>query len=631
MSVFKTLLLVSCSIALSIFLISMHALHTSGERHFDWMEGIWRWFNSPSEPPIRQPGQPIRWSDLFGRQTAANTSSATSRPASQLRGTQEPPPIQRIVLRPQSPQHPAAPSPSPAASGFQLDPDPAYPRVTNMSCQVPNQPTCSMYPYLRFWNQRFFPEDCYQSPLRPQQRVPVPVPYAEQKYVIFQPDGGGWNNIRMAAETVIIFAHATGRTLVLPPMQIWYLLANSKKEEENRSTFSKFFDLNKLKESMSIISMEDFLTHVARKGLLKEQLNGSSSIVQELLTPPRGRLWAYLERACYVERWEPGKQFIGFAANMSLSGPFDSSSTRYKEMVAHGRRLRSYDAQLHDEIAIYFPGDYRNEYRVLTHFYTYLYWEDMHTADIYKRIVRDRMHYHEIIFCAAGKVLQLIHREASELMGQSIPLWADKRSGGGSVHDAATFHAAHIRRGDFQYKDTRIPGEQIWKNIRGLYDFNRSRLLYIATDEKDKSFFKAFEAQGLTVRYFDDYLSQLPRLFEAKDNGYSASMHVTRNHIGMIEQIVCANAHTFVGTPWSTFTGYITRMRGKPPVTAVTHAAVADDDLASGYYRDGRYANTFYTMKNSMYQLQMRRGLVGPFWAREFELSHRDIDDYFEP
>ncbi|RYH11033.1 hypothetical protein EON65_39095 [archaeon] len=39
-------------------------------------------------------------------------------------------------------------------------------------------------------------------------------------------------------------------------------------------------------------------------------------------------------------------------------------------------------------------------------------------------------------------------------------------------------------------------------------------------------------------------------------------MYVTKNHIGMLEQIICANAHTFVGTPFSTFTGYITRMRG---------------------------------------------------------------------
>ena len=50
----------------------------------------------------------------------------------------------------------------------------------------------------------------------------------------------------------------------------------------------------------------------------------------------------------------------------------------------------------------------------------------------------------------------------------------------------------------------------------------------------------------------------------------------------------------------------------------------------TGYYRDGRYERTFYTMPDAMYQLQRKRPLVGPFWAREFEKAHHDIDDYFK-
>ncbi len=31
-------------------------------------------------------------------------------------------------------------------------------------------------------------------------------PFKEQKYIVFQFDLGGWNNIRMAAETVLVLA-----------------------------------------------------------------------------------------------------------------------------------------------------------------------------------------------------------------------------------------------------------------------------------------------------------------------------------------------------------------------------------------------------------------------------------------
>ena len=38
--------------------------------------------------------------------------------------------------------------------------------IAPVSCRRSFEPTCEMYPYVRFWNRQFSSEDCYQSPLR---------------------------------------------------------------------------------------------------------------------------------------------------------------------------------------------------------------------------------------------------------------------------------------------------------------------------------------------------------------------------------------------------------------------------------------------------------------------------------
>ena len=407
----------------------------------------------------------------------------------------------------------------------------------------------------------------------------------------------------------MIIAHASGRTLVLPPEERWYLLDSNKKRTgihdhlRDLSTFNTFFDLSKLRESIDVISMKEYMERVALAGLLSATPDPAK--VQLLGTGADTKwVWKFLENTSYVRQWEPGKMFLAFNLTKvdtsitswskesnkddSVVNPDTGSTVRFghikygqraKLLASHDRKLVPYDKTMDSYRAIFFPGDYRNTHRILTHFYSYVYFAEHKREHFYKRFVRDRLHYHDEIFCAASKVLRLIHMDAALVSGQPIPRTENNQTLGGDTNEGASFFAFHIRRGDFQFKETRLPANQIWESSKHLLDVktpNNVKLIYIATDEKDKNFFAPFK-NGFEVRFLENYYEK------------AGLNDLNQNHIGMIEQIVCANAHTFIGTPRSTFTGYITRMRG--------------------YYRDDRYSRTFYTMDKEHHVLHTQTEL----------------------
>ena len=151
-----------------------------------------------------------------------------------------------------------------------------------------------------------------------------------------------------------------------------------------------------------------------------------------------------------------------------------------------------------------------------------------------------------------------------------------------------SYIAYHIRRGDFQQKHTRLAADEIVRLTLPLIPGNASNwLVYIATDEKNISFFAPFFRTFGAVRFLSDYMNDrngngnettqgqnnppqegTTTQQEKKDvpgQGLGQGFFLqdmNPNHLGMVEQLVCANAHTFIGTPLSTFTGFITRMRG---------------------------------------------------------------------
>lgn len=440
-------------------------------------------------------------------------------------------------------------------------------------CALSYPATCDIPSELKYWNEN---PDCYTSPA---------FRNGDKKYVVFEPDPGGWNNIRMAVETVIVFAHATGRTLVLPPKAVLYLLAQNKQWKDNKSGLDDFYNLTLLSHGLDMIDMPTFLKEVALPGHLSLPLpNGDVSLQKK-------ELWKYLSTACYSRTWTPAKAFFGLnitkdANGKPIIGPVHHSS-RLADMTLE-RQMIEYDDSMHRQKAIFFTG--QEPSRLLTHFYAFLHFADPAVDKFYKRFVRDRMRYHDVIFCTAGKVVAKIKEEVRKQTGGSEHSTSSESGG------EPQYFAYHIRRGDFQQKQTRLSAEKILENTLPFLDMTAGHVVYIATDEKNSSFFDPFRAVFKTVRFLSDYASTA---------GVSS---LNQNHVGMLEQVICTNAHTFIGTPLSTFSGFIIRMRGYHNST------------------DGRFKRSFYTMPGYSKDLQQKPRLHRPIWVREFSDAFEGID-----
>ena len=70
--------------------------------------------------------------------------------------------------------------------------------IAGLSCSDHGGPSDGLAEEMIFWSD-IESDSKYRSPF-----------YDPEKYVTFEPDHGGWNNIRMAMETVLVLAHAMG-------------------------------------------------------------------------------------------------------------------------------------------------------------------------------------------------------------------------------------------------------------------------------------------------------------------------------------------------------------------------------------------------------------------------------------
>jgi hypothetical protein len=201
---------------------------------------------------------------------------------------------------------------------------------------------------------------------------------------------------------------------------------------------------------------------------------------------------------------------------------------------------------------------------MLEHFYSFFFFLDPKERLQCKSFVRDRIKFKPEILNAA------------EIICRHLGL----------------FSALHVRRGDFvkQYPSQDISANRMLLNI--IRYIPQGTTLYVSTDETNRDFFAPFK------KYYDI-------LFFSDVFGFIERMPLSHS-IACIEQIICSRASEFIGTRLSTFSGYITRLRG--------YRRLHNADI---HFTDGYEPNQSKNGKERFsWTPWLRNG--NPLWGREY-------------
>jgi len=309
------------------------------------------------------------------------------------------------------------------------------------------------------------------------------------KYLTFEPDSGGWNNVRMAMETATVLAQAMGRILVLPPEQTLWNLDKEDQQGGNQFTFRDFFHFDSIMAeypTVEVISMEEFFKREVLTGGLTNKNTGKVEPPPFNVSTWNGHLrtskdnWMWLRSMTTVPIWSYEDCVVGFPSEPGPEGVQRLEALRSKiptkdqpwvgdfshildvdalsldrlhEMLGERRNMCIYDETYQNEKVLHFMGDNDMGARLLVHFYGYLFFEDYHQDLWTKRFVRDHLRYLDEIQCTAGRIVHAIRQRAIEHGDPN-----------------GTYDSFHIRRGDFGslFPTSIVAAETIYENTKDI-------------------------------------------------------------------------------------------------------------------------------------------------------------------
>ncbi|KAL3788358.1 hypothetical protein HJC23_009164 [Cyclotella cryptica] len=481
---------------------------------------------------------------------------------------------------------------------------------------------------LAFWNENrgerdeaaVYPNTHLYNATHPHPFLPKPLPpfnisaplasrIRRKRYLTFEPDTGGWNNLRMSFENILLYAAISGRTVVLPPDQNIYLMEPKKGEKRQGRNYFDIFNLTEhteLLRRVPIITAKQFLElEGGDDGLVPLNIYNETfrktlwAITEECEDRKKSDVFCdhlythYLNHGqlADISAEPPHQDCVVLDTDVFMNGPeyIDKLSpiiqSRIKQFCGDRRKVY-YNRTMHDAPLWHFETlDLR--YRMLVHFYSQTIITDPVIDNFYKRFIRDYLRYHNEVMCAAGKIILALQYEGyarDSTVGASMDL--DSELVGG-------YSSLHIRRGDLQYKEVKFSAAEWYENTEEIWKPNE--VLYIATDENYRPWFDDFKKKHAgELRYLSDY-KELTDLDNIDITVY-----------GLIDTLVASRGTMFAGTWFSTFSGYIIRLRG--------------------YFGMSKFSNYYSWDERKYFMHNWMNVWEGSLYAREYPTSWTSID-----
>jgi len=385
--------------------------------------------------------------------------------------------------------------------------------------------------------------------------------HAPHRYLTFDIDQGGLNNIRIAFEYAVVIAAITGRTLVIPPPRPWYLINIGPidgGQPGGETYLGDVFDLHALSQAIPIISTEKFIEQASEHLAIPTEFHSYTLQQNNTKLSDVHKEWSdWLFASSTNIPWNPYDTLVCTpsieAANAAVPLP---------EYYVDGRNLVEFSPWMKASPVLHLPSNH--EYRSLGPVATMLASDKPELPTMARRLLKNNVRYRTEMFQIANQLIAAIGFQQ--------------------------FNAMHVRRNDFQYKQTRLNAEEILQNVSPLFD--SSLPLYIATDETSKEFNQVF-SQGRKVFLWQDVC-----------DAANLDIEIPIAWVGTIEQLICVAAKEFAGTDLSTFSTYIHRLRGYingPDTQCYYHSVDNHDHDSKG--STGEFRGRNYLQENPLFWL----------------------------